>query len=320
MRLSAIVPTHNRPVALRRCLQTLQAQDAPPSSLEVVVVDDGSPPEAGIEALVQEISALGPVEMRCESIALSGLNEARNRGASVSTGEVLAFIDDDTLVSPGWATALLRAFEQHPCAAVGGRVELQLDGPAPEWLARRRYYLAEYDLGPEPFWLTGELIDGRDPFPVGANCAVRRRDFNAHGGFLVGLDRIGRSLISNGDTEFFRRLHATGGRLRYEPGASLVHCVPTDRLTVRFFVKRHYAQGYSDQLLLALGGDRPDRHIQGFLLRKLGAGAKRLAKDVLRGRGTVEGRFDVAYWIGRLSAARRPAAPPSPPPRSPAAS
>jgi glycosyltransferase involved in cell wall biosynthesis len=305
MRLSAIVPTHNRPVALRRCLETLQAQDVAPSSLEVLVVDDGSPPEAAIPALVEDVSRAGPVPMRCESLALTGLNGARNHGAAHASGEVLAFIDDDTLVSPGWAGALIRTFANHACAAVGGKVELELAGPAPEWLASRRYYLAEYDLGPEPRWLTGELIDGRDPFPVGANCAVRRSDFEALGGFLTGLDRIGGSLISNGDTEFFRRLHATGRTLRYEPEARLVHCVPADRLTVRFFAKRHYAQGYSDQLLRNLGGERPSWHQRRYHVRRIGRGCKRLAKDILRGRGTVNGRFEIDYWVGRLAAAGR---------------
>lgn len=277
--------------------------------LEVIVVDDGSPPGAGIEQVAGEVSRLGAVRVRYERLELSGLNAARNHGASVSSGDVLAFIDDDTLVSPGWAAALLRAFEEEACAAVGGKVELQLEGSAPEWLASRRYYLAEYDLGPEPRWITGELIDGRDPFPVGANCAVRRRAFDDHGGFLVGLDRIGRSLISNGDTEFFRRLHAAGGRIRYEPGASLLHCVPADRLTVRFFIRRHYAQGYSDQLLTVLEGEAPSWHVRRALLGKVGAGVKRLVKDILKSRGTVEGRFQIALAAGRLAATWRPAPP-----------
>lgn len=305
MRLSAIVPTHNRPGELRQCLRTLQAQKVDPAALEVVVVDDGSSSEMG--ALVGEVAEGGPIEIRCERLSLTGLNGARNRGAAVAGGELLAFLDDDTLISPGWAAALLRAFDDHPCAAVGGRVELQLAGPEPEWLVTRRYYLAEYDLGAEPFWIETELIDGRDALPVGANCAVRRVDFDRLGGFRVGLDRIGGSLVSNGDTEFFRRLRAAGGRMRYEPGASVIHCVPADRLTLRFFARRHYAQGVSDELLRVLEGERASVSHRLQLIRKLGEGAKILSRDVLRGRGTVNGRFQVNYWAGRLAAAgKRP--------------
>lgn len=307
MRLSAIVPTHNRPAVLANCLQTLQAQDVAPSALEVVVVDDGSSMDIG--AVIAAAGQQGPIEVRCEHTSLIGLNGARNRGASVACGDLLAFLDDDTLVASGWAAALLRAFDGHNCAAVGGKVELQLAGPAPDWLASRRYYLAEYNLGPAPFWIEDELIDGRDPLPVGANCVIRRSEFDRLGGFHLGLDRIGGSLVSNGDTEFFRRLRAAGGRMRYEPDASVIHCVSADRLTARFFARRHYAQGISDELLLTLAGEPPSWRRRAELTRRVGEGAKLLCKDVLRGRGTVNGRFQVNYWAGRLSAVgKRPPA------------
>ena len=308
MKLSAIVPTHNRPEVLRRCLQTLREQDVAASSLEVIVVDDGSPVE--VRPVVVAVAGDGPFSMRCERLELTGLNGARNRGAALAGGDVLAFLDDDTLVSQGWASALLRAFERHPCAAVGGRIELALEGPEPAWLPRRRYYLAEYDLGPEAFWLDEELVDGRDSSPVGANCAIRRSEFERLEGFRVGLDRIADSLVSNGDTEFFRRLRTAGGRMRYEPDAAVRHCVPADRLTVAYFVKRHYAQGVSDELLLSLRGEPGSWRRRRLLLGKLGSSLERLAKDVLRGRGTIEGRFQLSYWAGRLHAlGKAPSAP-----------
>src|SRR5262249_35038975 len=121
MKLSAIIPTHNRPDVLRDCLQTLQAQQVDPAALEVIVADDGAPVDFG--AVVAGVAERGAITMRCERLELTGLNGGRNRGAAVATGDVLAFLDDDTLVSPGWAAALLRAFEDNPCAAVGGRIE-----------------------------------------------------------------------------------------------------------------------------------------------------------------------------------------------------
>jgi glucosyl-dolichyl phosphate glucuronosyltransferase len=306
VRLSAIVPTHNRPNQLRACLETLRVQDVDPGEFEVIVVDDGSPTE--MAALVAEAAASGDTEMRCERLTPVGLNGARNHGASVARGAVLAFLDDDTLVSPGWARALIRAFAEYPCAAAGGRVKLRLDGPEPWWLETRRCYLAEYDLGAEPFWIESDDIDGRDAMPVGANCAVRRSDFDRLGGFIVGLDRIGRSLVSNGDTEFFHRLRAAGGSMRYVPEASVLHCVPADRLTVDFFTRRYYAQGVSDELLRTLeGGDSGLAH-RWELTRNLGSCARMFSSDALRRRRRIDGRFLVSYWTGRLVASgKRPA-------------
>lgn len=299
MRLSAIVPTHDRPGALRACLETLREQTVAPEQLEVIVVDDGS--SSDVAAVVSDAGAGAPVPMRCESQPPTGLNGARNRGVAVAGGDVLAFLDDDTLVSPQWAQALLDAFCDHDCAGVGGRVELELAAAPPPWLAVRRYYLAEYDLGDDPCWLTG------DPVPVGANCAVRRSDFERVGGFRDGLDRIGGSLVSNGDTEFFRRLRTAGGRLRYEPRAHVRHCVPADRLTIEFFLRRHYAQGISDELMFAIetGASSQRRRraarIARELRRQAPAMANTVVRDLARGRGLVNARFFAQYWRGRMA-------------------
>lgn len=306
--LSTIIPTHDRPEVLRQCLESLQAQDIDASLVEVIVVDDGSSSDVG--AVVAAAAARGPVSIRCERQELAGLNTARNRGAKASDGEILAFLDDDTLVSPGWARALLRAFEQQGCAGVGGRVELRMAGPAPIWLAGEqdqllhpggelgagRDYLAEFDLGAEPRWLDDHT------FPVGANCAVRRSAFDRIGGFHAGLDRLGQSLVSNGDLEFFRRLRAGGGKLRYEPSAHVFHCVPAERLTLRYFLRRLYAQGVSDELLLTLRGVPPTWKHRARLLERLGRAGPILARDLLRRRGAVDARLWASYWRGRLSA------------------
>jgi glycosyltransferase involved in cell wall biosynthesis len=313
MKLSAIVPTHDRPAELRRCLETLGAQDVPASQFEVVVLDDGSATDIG--AVVAAVSADASIPIRYERQLLSGLNGARNRGVAVASGDVLAFLDDDTLVCDGWASSLLRAFDELPCAAVGGKVELSLAGPAPDWMAARRYYLAEYDHGPEPFWLEDQPVligagwPEDQPLPVGANCAIRRSELERVGGFRTGLDRIARSLVSNGDTEFFRRLRAAGGRLRYEPAARVIHCVPADRLTLRYFNKRNYAQGISDELLRRLEGETPTLGDRLLAARQVGHAATVLWHDGRQGRGTVNAQFWAGYWAGRLMGAAVPLPP-----------
>jgi GT2 family glycosyltransferase len=160
----------------------------------------------------------------------------------------------------------------------------------------RRNFLAEYDLGSEPTWLE------RQPVPVGANCAVRRTEFERVGGFRVGLDRIGRSLVSNGDTEFFLRMRSSGGRLRYEPSAHVFHCVPASRLKLRYFAERYHAQGVSDELLFADRGEAISWRGRLGRARFLAAGATWLLKDALRGRSSVDGWLDMHYWAGRLAA------------------
>jgi GT2 family glycosyltransferase len=300
--LSAIVPTHDRAAVLTDCIKTLLAQEVAADELEIVVVDDGWDPN--VSALVAAFTD-GPFEMRCERNRLIGLNGARNRGAAVARGEILAFLDDDTLAAPGWARAMLDAFAEYPCAAVGGRVSLGLAAAPPDWFENVTHHLAEYDLGEEPYWLADhpELI----PIPVGANFAVRRTEFDRVGGFRTGLDRLGRSLISNGDTEFLLRLRAGGGKLRYEPRASVIHRVPAERLTISYMVRRHYAQGVSDELVRSLQGRSPSLGHVGWLIRGLGGAGKMLCRDAVSGRSTAIGQFLASYWAGRLvSVGRNP--------------
>jgi hypothetical protein len=169
-----------------------------------------------------------------------------------------------------------------------------MEGVTPRWMTPRlRRYLAEYELGDEPCWIPAE------PVPVGANCAVRRAAFDALGGFAGGLDRSGTSLISNGDTEFFRRLQREGGTIRYEPRASVRHCVPGARLSREFFQRRARAQGLSDALL-DLRLER--RVVAAREYVRAGRSVPIAGKGLLTGRGPTGASIWLEYCRGRLSA------------------
>lgn len=292
-RLSAIIPTRDRPEMLRDCLATLQRQDVAPGELEVVVVDDGS--TANIGEIVNQVNA-SRVTLRHVRQAAAGLNAARNRGIEVATGELLAFLDDDVLVSPKWAASLLDAFRNPDCAAVGGRVELLLEESAPRWLTEgRRSYLAEFELGVESKWLDDGTV------PVGANCAVRRDVFDRLGGFRAGLDRIGSSLVSNGDTEFFRRVRRQGGKIRYEPRAHVRHRVPGARLTPDYFHRRAYAQGVSDQLLAMPHSRARTWQARGREVVRMGRALPILTKGMIQRREAINAALWLSYCQGRAA-------------------
>jgi glycosyltransferase involved in cell wall biosynthesis len=291
-RLSVIIPTCDRPVLLADCLHTLAAQSLDSREFEVVIVDDGSEHEPG-PALTEIVGCLGARWIRQES---AGLNAARNHGIAETNGELIAFLDDDTLVSPGWASSVAAGFDAG-ADGLGGRVQLQFEGVVPPWLTRRqRSYLAEFDLGDAPRWIE------RDPVPVGANCAVRRTALERIGGFRDGLDRHGTSLVSNGDTEFFRRLRGTGGRVRYEPCARVLHRVPAERLNRSFFLRRAFAQGVSDVLLERPEEQRPRGVIIAREIWRWGRVAPILAQGVATGTGPMNAVQWMSYCRGRFSA------------------
>jgi glycosyltransferase involved in cell wall biosynthesis len=91
-RISIVIPTYFRDAMLAECLQSIVAQTIPIH--EVVVVDDGGSGSA--RELVQQF---GP-RFRYLWQPNGGQPRARNEGARMSTGEWIAFLDDDDLWHP----------------------------------------------------------------------------------------------------------------------------------------------------------------------------------------------------------------------------
>lgn len=108
MRISVVVPTHNRDGLLRQALSSVKAQSWP--DWELVVVDDGSTPAVhrdpndGIDRPVRW--------MRNEPA--QGLSRARNCGIEAAAGDVITFLDDDDLLASDALERIVQTFEQFP--------------------------------------------------------------------------------------------------------------------------------------------------------------------------------------------------------------
>ena len=115
---SIIIPTYNRPQALKRCLGSLSRLDYAHSSYEVIVVDDGS--SVLINPIVTFFQDCMTIRLLRQSNA--GPAAARNNGALAANGKFLAFTDDDCVSDPGWLTALAKQLHNGPNRMVGGRI------------------------------------------------------------------------------------------------------------------------------------------------------------------------------------------------------
>ncbi len=162
----------------------------------------------------------------------------------MATSEIVAFIDDDAVAEPGWAAALLNAFETFPnAAAIGGPVRPLWQSPRPAWLGDDMLgHLSIIDHGNRPRMLpSGQHL-------VGCNMAFRRKDLVEAGGFPRQLGRIGSelSLLSNGDRGVFERLR---GAIAYTPDAVVHHRIDAARLSQSWFRRRAAWQAVSDYLM-----------------------------------------------------------------------
>src|SRR4051794_36185516 len=105
--ISLIISTRDRRSSLTGCLDRVSQLDRPPDGWELVVVDNGSVDGTArwLESLRNARKGLIVVEE-----PEPGLARARNAGIAASSGEILAFTDDDCYVSPDFLVRIEERF------------------------------------------------------------------------------------------------------------------------------------------------------------------------------------------------------------------
>jgi N-acetylglucosaminyl-diphospho-decaprenol L-rhamnosyltransferase len=114
--VSAIVPTLGRSPYLQPCLEALRRE----GGIEIVVVDQGETPVDLPEGLADRVLRPG---------TNLGFAAGTNLGIAESSGALLATVNDDAIVEPGWLARLRAALEEDPKAAAVQGVNLLLDDP-----------------------------------------------------------------------------------------------------------------------------------------------------------------------------------------------
>ena len=217
---------------LRACVRSLLSGTRLPD--EIIVVVDQNP------ALRSELSSTVPGCVRLAETARPGLSEARNVGIRECGSDIVAFVDDDATVEPGWLGVLLAEFTGGEVVGVGGAV-------LPRWGAARRW------LCDELLWVVGCTYRGHreDPGPIrnpiGCNMAFRRDALTAVGSFATQFGKRGNALETCDETELALRIErAYGpGRIRFAPAARVRHFVPVDRISWRLVLRRSVSEGLS---------------------------------------------------------------------------
>jgi glycosyltransferase involved in cell wall biosynthesis len=121
--ISIIVPAYNEEALLGATLRALdEARRTLAEPSEIIVVDDGSTDRTG------DIAAAGGA--RVVRVQLRQIAGARNAGARAARGDLLVFVDADTIVPPDVLAAAVAAVRQ---GAVGGGAGVAADSNEPRW-------------------------------------------------------------------------------------------------------------------------------------------------------------------------------------------
>ena len=107
MRLSVIIPTHNRCALLREAIISVTQQSI--SCSEVIVCDDGSTED--MSAVYEQLPTRENMVIWSRTEACQGAQVARNRGLALARGEAVMFLDSDDVLTNDGVITLLQALE-----------------------------------------------------------------------------------------------------------------------------------------------------------------------------------------------------------------
>jgi GT2 family glycosyltransferase len=226
--VSVVLNTRDRPASAVATVRGLLA--SPYRPFEIVLVDNAPSSDAMKDAVQAEFGA--DPRVRYVREPRQGTSWAKNHGVAVTTGDIIAFTDDDVRVDRWWLDSIVRGFgraEDVACVtgliatgALDNAVQLYFDQRAGAGFLREGRVF--------------DLTENRDDSPLypysagvlggGANFALTRSAFEELGGFNVVLG-AGAPCRGGEDLDVFMRTVLAGHRLAYEPSAIVWHVYST---------------------------------------------------------------------------------------------
>ncbi|WP_168582915.1 glycosyltransferase [Gephyromycinifex aptenodytis] len=229
---SIVIPYYADQTSLDIVLAALAAQTYPTACMEVIVADDGSPqpPQLGSRPYASRLVRQEDRGFRAAA--------ARNLGAAVASGQVVCFLDGDTIPEPDYVATMTARVASSGALVVGRRRHADLRGLSSAqvvaWLARQSAGAPAQAGDPsvlaEPAWLAQGYADSDNlraadersyRFVISAVLAMPAELFARVGGFDASFVGYGGE-----DWELANRLWLAGADLRYEPAAVAWHDGP----------------------------------------------------------------------------------------------
>ena len=241
IRLSLVIATYNRAEQLMVTLGSVAIQSAEPSLWECIVVDNNSADDTHqrVEAFAKEHNKLN---IRYIFERNQGLSHARNAGIAASSGDIVAFIDDDERISPDFITSYISLFDSTPDAvAAGGPIVAEYPSGRPRWMS----HFTERPVANTMYFgdKVREFPEGR--IPGGGNMALRRSAVRRYGVFDTSLGYVGESLVGGEECDLFERLRIAEAKYYYVPTAVMYHIIPPEKLTANYLSRLSYNIGVS---------------------------------------------------------------------------
>ena len=214
--VSLIIPTYNRQEIVFQTLQYIKQQSI--SGFEVVLVDQTASIDSNLKYFKNRI-----FKYKYLKITETGLPNARNVGVENAKGEILIFIDDDSIPEPDLIQSYMNLFNDYEKDkwCIGGRVIeknttmfKEKDSIVGGWITWYGKTLKNFDT----------VTSGECEWATGGNFGLTKDLFIEAGGFDPNF--IGTAVLEDGD--FGYAVKKIGGRVYYYPEPVIEHLrIPT---------------------------------------------------------------------------------------------
>ncbi|MDT7602628.1 MAG: hypothetical protein QOF61_625, partial [Acidobacteriota bacterium] len=212
-RASIIIPVFNKAEFTFQCLRSL-AREINADDAEVIVVNNASTDETN-----ELLARFGDFVRIITNVENRGFVDACNQGAQVARGQYLVFLNNDTVVLPGWLDELTQTIEADDSIGAVGSMFLYPDGRIQEagaivWRDGAAFHYGWGGAPDDPRYSFARDVD----YCSGASLLIRRDLFERLGGFDR---RYAPAYYEDADLCFGVR--AAGFRVRYQPLSRVLH-------------------------------------------------------------------------------------------------
>jgi GT2 family glycosyltransferase len=231
-----IVATKDRLDAIIRLLESFRNLRELERIRPEIIIGDNNSVDRTWEALQRE-SRTFPVELRLIRVTTPGKCAVMNEAIRASKGKILAFLDDDVIVDPGWLESVDRFLADNTYQVAQGAIRIpspEAEDPQIKRLLDRYRTIPRLDYGSKR-----QTLDSLN----GANLIIYREVLDKIGHFDQRLGP-GASGTSE-DVELASRIVRAGLKIGFIREAVVYHRVDRSRLTDEYFKSLHRRQGFS---------------------------------------------------------------------------
>ena len=242
MKLSIVIPAYNEEKNINKCLESISKEmSGKDYDVEIVVANNASTDNT--KAVVASFPNVKVVDE-----PRKGIVWARRAGFNASTGDLIANIDADTILTPGWIDTVFKEFKKNPnlIALSGPYVYYDLS----VW---QNFLIKFYYIGGKVIYLITHYIFRAGAMLQGGNYIIKREVLEKIGGYNTDIEFYGE------DTDIARRagklgkvkftfhlpMLTSGRRLKAEGIIKMAARYGLNYIWVIFF-KKPYTKEYRD--------------------------------------------------------------------------